>query len=803
MKPKLMLALFLGILGACTSPSPQGGPVGPDIQEFLTVGGYPAVRLGNGEVKRLDKPEETAWYLDRFPPPATPGLAQVGPQNLPLAVDLTPYQTPVKDQGGRGTCTAFAVVGALEAAYKRAYNLTLDLSEEFLNWQDKVNVLDTQSPPVPPSQSENFLAVWGGGSANYKLQNIMNGKLGIPLESQAPYNGQESFGDSGKWLPPITRNSPQRLMGDANLSQRTQTYNIPTPLDWLMLPQVALEEGRYRANQVVFASSNQLTNLDWFKAQLAAGREVAFGVHIPNKGKGVKGGIWMPGDMDWADHAMLMVGYDDSKQAFRVKNSWGTSWNEGGYVWMSYEFVQRGKVYEAASILSVMPPNFAVYTPQLFFGRYLLSHDGWRGVLDIYHIPNPSLFRFQNDTDRRLGTYYGADGMARRVNGVIHGRQIEFYLDWGNTVARSYGELSGMRFTGFLADDNRTLAGTLDDGSGTTQGFYAVKLRDYLSGTPGGSLGLSAYLGNWQIDGLDVTAGSFSITAVNPSTGQVTGTVFGGDPLVGTVSPTQPRRFTFQLGGQSYEGYMLALDPGVMAGKVGSSKGFIATRRDFSAPQVSIQSPQSGATLYRTQTYTLSGQARGDNGSGFIVDLPCRWASSDAGDTQFPLQGSCNPTFTLRPGSPASVTFTLSATAQGGASAQTSVTVNVQNPPNSGPPSVSIIEPASGSSASVGSTVTLGGRAVGGTPPYRNYRWSWQASKPGCAEIDISVRALPNQPIGGGQYWEWNTAGAQNIPNGCGFDNAGGTLRLYVTDDLNLTGSASIAFRLFYVPPPN
>ncbi|MCX8089289.1 MAG: hypothetical protein N3C58_08475, partial [Meiothermus ruber] len=54
-----------------------------------------------------------------------------------------------------------------------------------------------------------------------------------------------------------------------------------------------------------------------------------------------------------------------------------------------------------------------------------------------------------------------------------------------------------------------------------------------------------------------------------------------------------------------------------------------------------------------------------------------------------------------------------------------------------------------------------------------------------------------------GQYWEWNTAGAQNIPNGCGFDNAGGTLRLYVTDDLNLTGSASIAFRLFYVPPPN
>nr|WP_243455289.1 C1 family peptidase [Meiothermus sp. CFH 77666] len=790
-------------MAACSSPSQQADLVGPDIREFLTVDGHPAVRLGNGEVKLLNKPEETKWYLDRFPPPTSSEPATLRPQSLPAAIDLTSFQTPVKNQWERGTCTAFAVVAALEAAYKRTYGLTLDLSEEFLNWQDKVNVLDPASPPVPPSQSENFLATWGGGSVNYKLQNIMNGQRGIPLENQAPYNANGSFQDSSKWQPPIIRTSPQRLMDDANLSQSLQTYNTPNPLDWLMLPQVALEQGRYRANQVIFASGNQLTDPAWFKTQMAAGREVAFGVGLPDRGGSIMNGLWKPGDKTWGDHAMLMVGYDDSKQAFRVKNSWGSGWNEGGYVWMSYEFVTKGKVYEAASILSVIPPNFVVYTPQLFLGRYLLNHDGWRGVLDIYHIPNPSLFRFQNDTDRRLGTYYGPDGQARRVNGTISGRKIDFYIDWSNTGARRFDELSGMRFTGFLADDNRTLAGTmLDNRDGKTYGFYGVKLRDYLSSTPGGSLGPSAYVGNWQIDGLDVTAGSFAITAVNPSTGQVSGTVFGGSPLVGTVSTSDPRRFSFQLFGQNYEGYMFGWETGVMAGRVGD-KGFIATRRDFSAPQVSIQSPQAGATLYRTQTYTLSGQARGDNGSGFIVDLPCRWTSSDSGDTQFPIQGNCNPTITLRPGSPSSVTFTLSATAQGGASAQTSVTVNVQNPPNSGPPGVSIISPASGSSATVGETVLLGGQAVGGTPPYRNYRWTWQASKAGCTELDLSVRASPSQPVGGGQYWEWNTSGAQNIPGGCGFDNASGTLRLYVTDDLSLTGSASIAFRLYYVPPPN
>lgn len=796
-----ILSLLLGVLAACGGSPQQADFVGPDIREFLTVNGYPAVRLGNGEVKLLGKPEETKWYLDRFPPPATSEPTALRPQSLPAAVDLTPFQTPVKNQGDRDTCTAFAVVAALEAAYKRTYGLTLDLSEQFLNWQDKVNVLDPNSPPVPPNQSENFLATWGGGSVNYKLQNIMKGQRGIPLENQAPYTTSGAFQDSSMWQPPILRTSPQRQMGDVNLSQKLQTYKIPGPFDWLMLPQVALEQGRYRANEVLFANQNSLNDPLWFKTQLAAKREVAFGVHL--SGTAQMGTVWKPGNDYHGDHAMLMVGYDDSKQAFRVKNSWGSDWNEGGYVWMSYDFVSKGKVTEAASILSVTSPNAEVYTPQLFLGRYLLNHDGWRGVLDIYHIPNPSLFHFQNDTDRRLGTYYGPDGQARRVNGVINGRRIDFYIDWNNRGARSYGELSGMHFTGFLDDNNTTLAGTmLDNRDGKTYGFYGVKLREYLESTPGGSLGLNSYVGNWQIDGLDTTAGSFAITAVNASTGQVSGTVFGGSPLVGTVSTSDPRRFSFQLNGQNYEGYLFSWETGVMAGRVGD-KGFIATRRDFSPPQVSIQSPQAGATLYRTQTYTLSGQARGDNGSGFIVDLPCRWTSSDSEDTKFPIQGDCNPTITLRPGSPASVTFTLSATALGGASAQTSVTVNVQNPPNSGPPSVSILAPAYGSSASVGNTVLLGGKAVGGTPPYRNYRWTWQAGKTGCAEIDLSVKGVPSMPPGGGQYWDWNTTGAQNIPGGCGFDNDGGTLRLYVTDDLNLTGSASIAFRLYYVPPPH
>ena len=41
------------------------------------------------------------------------------------------------------------------------------------------------------------------------------------------------------------------------------------------------------------------------------------------------------------NHALVICGYDDSKNAFRVMNSWGTSWGEGGYSWIDYNFLSQ------------------------------------------------------------------------------------------------------------------------------------------------------------------------------------------------------------------------------------------------------------------------------------------------------------------------------------------------------------------------------------------------------------------------------------------------------------------------------
>ena len=36
-------------------------------------------------------------------------------------------------------------------------------------------------------------------------------------------------------------------------------------------------------------------------------------------------------------HAMLVVGYSDTNNAFKVVNSWGADWGDGGFVWIDYK----------------------------------------------------------------------------------------------------------------------------------------------------------------------------------------------------------------------------------------------------------------------------------------------------------------------------------------------------------------------------------------------------------------------------------------------------------------------------------
>ena len=40
-------------------------------------------------------------------------------------------------------------------------------------------------------------------------------------------------------------------------------------------------------------------------------------------------------------HAVTICGYDDAKHAYKIVNSWGTGWGDGGYSWIDYDFLPQ------------------------------------------------------------------------------------------------------------------------------------------------------------------------------------------------------------------------------------------------------------------------------------------------------------------------------------------------------------------------------------------------------------------------------------------------------------------------------
>jgi hypothetical protein len=62
-------------------------------------------------------------------------------------------------------------------------------------------------------------------------------------------------------------------------------------------------------------------------------------------------------------HAVVLVGYDHGREAFRLRNSWGATWGERGYAWLPYTH----RITEAWSLrpaLSALPPPPAPPAPR-------------------------------------------------------------------------------------------------------------------------------------------------------------------------------------------------------------------------------------------------------------------------------------------------------------------------------------------------------------------------------------------------------------------------------------------------------
>jgi hypothetical protein len=519
----------------------------------------------------------------------------------PPYVDLSRYQTSLKNQGPRNTCITFAALAALEAACNRAGYGQLALSEEFLNHFGKMTWLTAPWSKVAAKGEdgqESQVGAFGGGQAASYIELLANG-MRVPVEAAMPYHPAEFTAKdhphlANAWDSPFWT---QRRTNDVNLDRK-------------LLPQSALTQPLYYS--VKRFSRINAKDPGALEEVLASGREIAWDIDVANTGD-----VWTacrPGQpkCPGGAHAVLLIGYDrrdadPAKRVFLVKNSWGPTHWPGGFTRISYDYVAKYGL-EAACIDEIEAPR---PWPELaFIGRWNLNFDGHKGVLDIYHIPGIAQLLLNRDgghvADNRLGSFYDESGKSYRVNGHIFGDRIEFHIDFAKRNL-PWNELSGRKFV-YSRPLDLTMAGFHTDPDGRVYAGFATQAPNFADGarTPR-PFDAKALLARWNANFLDTGNGprtgtlqldrlddGFLSPAERPRfdsvTGELTEATGGRFQAQALVDKAQPNRILLRLKrtapaaeNRSYEvsGMHLNHANGIIAGRgaaAASDFGFILVR---------------------------------------------------------------------------------------------------------------------------------------------------------------------------------------------------------------------------------
>lgn len=203
-------------------------------------------------------------------------------------LDLRHWCSPVEDQGQAGSCVGNGTVGALEFLQIRNGVPLTDLSRLFTYYNSRLMTQDQDK------DQGTFIRLAFGTLSS----------LGTCSEAKWPYD-------------------------------LTKLFVRPS---W----------GSYReayANKVdsyySIGGFGQV-RIDFIKRALRAQHVVVFGMVVDRDYMDYAGGIVaMPKQVrvSAGGHCQVIVGYDDNKQCWIVRNSWGTGWGEGGYAFVPYAYL--------------------------------------------------------------------------------------------------------------------------------------------------------------------------------------------------------------------------------------------------------------------------------------------------------------------------------------------------------------------------------------------------------------------------------------------------------------------------------
>ena len=207
--------------------------------------------------------------------------------SLPTAVDLRNQCPPVYDQGQLGSCTANALSGAYEFDLKKQKKPDFMPSRLFVYYNERV-LINTVN-----SDSGAYIR---DGIKTMNLQ-------GVCPEKDWPYD-----------VTKFTVKPSAKCYAEASKCQVKSYQRLVNSLSQL---KGCIAEG--------FPFVFGFTVYESFQSAEVAKTGV---MPMPEQGEKTIGG-----------HAVCAVGYDDSKSAFIIRNSWNTTWGIKGYFYMPYAYI--------------------------------------------------------------------------------------------------------------------------------------------------------------------------------------------------------------------------------------------------------------------------------------------------------------------------------------------------------------------------------------------------------------------------------------------------------------------------------
>jgi len=202
------------------------------------------------------------------------------------------FVSPVEVQGNCGSCVAFAVAGAVDGRLR----VWLDVAYNDPN-TDRFKELSVAQLAFCGGQQGICGNGWHpSGALQYCTQ------TGLAPEASFPYTDHEQACNlGGDWETKLTR-----ISGWAPV--------------WSTDEMKRLLSEQYDGGPRPAAGGALVAGFQVYEDFLA----YKSGVYTHQSGSKLGG------------HAVCVVGYDDDKQAWLAKNSWGTDWGEQGFFWIGY-----------------------------------------------------------------------------------------------------------------------------------------------------------------------------------------------------------------------------------------------------------------------------------------------------------------------------------------------------------------------------------------------------------------------------------------------------------------------------------